>query len=75
MVSLSQITVGGLTSFMVYAAWVGISVGGEMFRTAFFYVIEFECLYTEQVLVFIKAGRVFIDSNHELSFAQPTRSN
>lgn len=28
MVSLSQITVGGLTSFMVYAAWVGISVGG-----------------------------------------------
>ena len=38
MVSLSQITVGGLTSFMVYAAWVGISVGGEMFRTAFFYI-------------------------------------
>ena len=31
MVSLSQITVGGLTSFMVYAAWVGISVGGEIF--------------------------------------------
>ena len=29
MVSLSQITVGGLTSFMVYAAWVGVSVGGE----------------------------------------------
>ena len=28
MVSLSQITVGGLTSFMVYAAWVGVSVGG-----------------------------------------------
>ena len=28
MVSLSEITVGGLTSFMVYAAWVGISVGG-----------------------------------------------
>ena len=31
MVSLSQITVGGLTSFMVYAAWVGISVGGKIF--------------------------------------------
>ena len=30
MVSLSQITVGGLTSFMVYAAWVGVSVGGMM---------------------------------------------
>ena len=29
MVSLSQLTVGGLTSFMVYAAWVGISVGGK----------------------------------------------
>ncbi|XP_046847627.1 ATP-binding cassette sub-family B member 10, mitochondrial-like [Xenia sp. Carnegie-2017] len=28
MVSLSQITVGGLTSFMVYAAWVGVSVSG-----------------------------------------------
>lgn len=29
MVSLSQITVGDLTSFMVYAAWVGVSIAGK----------------------------------------------
>jgi hypothetical protein len=39
MISLSQITVGGLTSFTVYAAWVGVSVGGEKLPTVLY------CIY------------------------------